>query len=345
METSKLQVYFFLILFLMVGVMVFMIFKPFIPILAVAAIFAVLFQPLYKRILNQFKGHEAIASIAVIILIAIFIITPLSLMSVQLFEESQNLYLSIVTGNTDYLSTVTSAIENPIQRILPNFTLDINNYIDYGFSWVVNNIGSFVSGTAKTLFSIVLVTIAFFFFLKDGSKFKKSIMKLSPLDQKYNEEISEKLETSIRSVVKGTLFVALIQGTLTGIGFLIFGIPNATLWGTITIITALIPGVGTSLVTVPGVIYLIITGQTMQAVGLLIWAALMVGTIDNFLAPYLYGRGIKIHPLVVLFSVLGGLVFFGPMGFIFGPIAVSLFFALLRIYTIMIMHLSNEEKV
>ena len=137
---------------------------------------------------------------------------------------------------------------------------------------------------------------------------------------------------AIGSVVKGNFTIAFIQGFLTTIGFTIFAVPNAILWGTAAAIASLIPSVGTSLVFAPAVILLFINGEVFSSVGLLLWGALAVGLIDNFLGPKFIGRGMKLHPLLILFSVFGGLALFGLIGFILGPIILSLLFALLHIY-------------
>jgi predicted PurR-regulated permease PerM len=337
MEAAKLQLYFFFILFIAVGTLTFFIFKPFLPVLAIAAIFAVLLQPLYQKILKSGKIHEAVAAFLVLVIMGVFILTPLTLVMLQLFNESQSLYYSLVMGEVNYLDVLTSAIENPVRKFSPDFNLDIASYADQAYTWIFSNLKSVVSSTAISIFNILLAAVAFFFFLKDGSKFRKNIMNLSPLADEYNHEISNKLEISIKSVLKGTLLIAMIQGILAGVGFLIFGIPNSTLWGSVATIAALIPGLGTALVIGPCVLYLFFTGATLKAVGLLIWGAVMVGMIDNVLMSTLYGRGIKIHPLLVLFSVLGGIVFFGPMGFLFGPIAISLFYTLIDIYKTLIL--------
>jgi predicted PurR-regulated permease PerM len=104
------------------------------------------------------------------------------------------------------------------------------------------------------------------------------------------------------------------------------------LWGSFAVVAALIPGFGTALVIVPGVIYLFFASTTLHAIGLLIWGILGVGLIDNYLGPLLVNRGVHIHPFLILLSVMGGLVFFGPIGFIAGPLLVALLFALLEIY-------------
>jgi len=104
------------------------------------------------------------------------------------------------------------------------------------------------------------------------------------------------------------------------------------LWGVVAALSALIPGIGTSLVLGPGILYLFTVGATTQAVGLLIWSVVAVGLIDNSLGPKLVGKGMRLHPLMVLLSVFGGLAFFGPAGIFLGPLCISLLFALLSIY-------------
>jgi predicted PurR-regulated permease PerM len=115
---------------------------------------------------------------------------------------------------------------------------------------------------------------------------------------------------------------------------MIFGIPNPALWGSFAVVSAFIPGLGTSLVVVPGILYLFFTGAHLHALGLLIWGVLAVGLIDNYLGPILINRGVNVHPFLIFLSIMGGLVFFGPIGFIAGPLMVALLFALLEIYKV-----------
>jgi predicted PurR-regulated permease PerM len=119
---------------------------------------------------------------------------------------------------------------------------------------------------------------------------------------------------------------------LAGIGMWVFGIPNPTLWGSISAVASLVPGLGTALIFIPAVAYTYIAGNIPNAIGLLLWGTLIVGLVDNFLTPYLYSRSVDIHQLIMLFAVLGGLVVFGPIGFIFGPIVLAIFFSLIDIY-------------
>src|SRR6185295_6432156 len=122
---------------------------------------------------------------------------------------------------------------------------------------------------------------------------------VSPLADNYDEKIFKKLKQAIRSVVVGSLVVGVIQGTLTGLGFFIFGVPNPALWGSIAVVAALIPGIGTSLVLIPGILYLFFVSTHLHALGLLIWGILAVGLIDNLLGPMLVNRGVHIHPFLI----------------------------------------------
>jgi predicted PurR-regulated permease PerM len=121
---------------------------------------------------------------------------------------------------------------------------------------------------------------------------------------------------------------------LVGVGFAIFGVPQPIFWGTVAAVMAMVPSVGTALVTIPAILYLAIVGQFLPAIGLLAWSLILVHSIDNFLGPILISRKATIHPFLIFLSVIGGLGFFGPIGFLLGPIVLSISLALLDIYSI-----------
>jgi predicted PurR-regulated permease PerM len=127
--------------------------------------------------------------------------------------------------------------------------------------------------------------------------------------------------------------IALLQGVIAGVGFFLFGLPNPALWGSTAAISALIPGVGTSLVLIPAVIYVMIFGSPVQGIGLLLWSLLAVGLVDNLLGPRLMRKGAKIPQFAIFIAVMGGLAVFGPLGFVIGPLVFSLLFTLLDIYS------------
>jgi predicted PurR-regulated permease PerM len=222
-----------------------------------------------------------------------------------------------------------------LQKVFPdivNLPSDLSFYAKQTLELLVSNFAVLFSSVAKLFLGVFIFAMSLYYLLKDGNRLRKVFILISPFADSDDEAILQKLHLAVNSVFKGNLTIALVQAVLTALGFAIFGVPNFVLWGTLAGICALIPTVGTSLVLVPGIIYLLLNGLGVQALGLFLWGVFAVGLVDNFLGPRLVGKGIAVHPLLVLFSVLGGISFFGPIGFILGPLFVSLFFALLEIY-------------
>lgn len=336
-KIQKPQFYFLMILLAITLVLSFFILRPFLVAFTLAVIFAVLFQPLYRKLLKYTFKIESAAALLTIIIILMLILTPLMLIGFQILKEARDLYVSLAEGGgKDTILHTLNNLTGSFYESFPNapkVTLNFDQYIRQSLSWLLNNLGAVFSNFASLIVTAFLFLISLYYLLKDGPALRQGIVDLSPLNDRDDEAIIKKLEMAMSSVIKGNFLIAIIQGTLTGIGFAIFGVPNFVLWGTAAAIASLIPTVGTALIFVPTVILLFISGQTFPAAGLLIWGFLAVGLIDNLLGPRLIGRGIQIHPLLILFSVLGGLGFFGPIGFILGPIVLSLLFALLDIYT------------
>ena len=158
------------------------------------------------------------------------------------------------------------------------------------------------------------------------------MINIFPLSNKNTGEILSKLKKSINRIFKGSFIIAIIQAFLAWIGFTIFGIPNAIIWAVVAGIASFIPSIGTSIVTIPAVLFLFFTGMQLQALGLLIWSAIIVGTVDNILTPYIISKDTDISSLFVLFSILGGVSLMGPLGILIGPLVLSLLYSLVSIY-------------
>ncbi|MDI6717600.1 MAG: AI-2E family transporter [Patescibacteria group bacterium] len=343
MNDRKPQLYFLLAILAGTFVLVFFIFRPFFYALALAMVFATVLQPVYQKIVGFTRGRQGLAALATIFVVVAFIFTPLIFLGIQIFQEAQQLYSFLAGG--DGKNTVLNVLNilndllNSFQNYFPatqEFSLNIDQYLKQGLNWLLQHLGSVFGSFAKMAMSSFLFLFTLYYLLKDGQKLKAAIIVLSPLSDADDEIISQKLRMAIDSVMKGNLLIALIQGVLTSVGFSIFGVPNAALWGSIATIAALIPGIGTILVLLPAILFLFLSGKMLSAVGLLFWGVTAVGLIDNFLGPKLVGRGMQLHPLIILLSTLGGIGFFGPIGFLLGPLTISLLFALLGIYSSLI---------
>lgn len=340
MQSNRLGIYFLICLLFASLILTYFIFQPFLTPLVLAAVFAVVLQPLYRRILHSIPRWPSLASLITVLISVVGILVPLILIGTEIGIEAQDLYGQVADQDTRQLiQRAAFDFENVIGDRIPQargFTGELSNnlstYAQNALQWLIQHIGSAASGVASITLKFFLFFIALYYLLRDGKKLKDRIVELSPLKDVYDESIFDKLERAVNSVIKGNLTIALIQGSLTAIGFTIFGVPNSILWGTVTAIAALIPGLGTGLVFIPTVLFMYFTGNPGSAFGLAIWGVVAVGLIDNFLGPQLVGRGANLHPLLILLSVLGGLAFFGPVGIFLGPLSISLLFAFLSIY-------------
>lgn len=336
MNHQKSELYFLFVLLIGISILTFFIFKPFLYALILALVFATVFGPLHKRILHISKDRKGVSALLATTSVFFIVLIPITLLSIQILKEATDLY-SFFTQNTHVadLSKIIIDRINYLNDFLPvpiDLSLDMGIYFKSVLSWLIQNIGSVFSNIAQIALSVFIFLISLYVLFKDGGKLKESIISLSPLRDAHDQTIFNKITVAINSVMKGSISIAVIQGILTSIGLAIFGVPNPILWGSAAIITALIPGIGTSLVLVPAIVYLFVIGDTFFALGLLIWGILAVGLIDNFLGPKLVGRGTQLHPFIVLLSILGGLSFFGPLGFLLGPIVLSLLFVLIEVY-------------
>lgn len=333
---NKPQLYFFFTLLLGALVLTFFIFKPFLAALVLAVVSAVVFYPIHKRILKRMPAWPGSAALLTLLVVVAFVVVPFVILGMQIFQEAGQFYanLSAGGGKDGILGALDIALHK-IQSLFPvtqGFVIDVDQYMKQGLEWFLQNLGLVFSNLSKILLSFFVFMIAFYYLLKDGEKMRNFIIGLSPLEDDDDKEILKKLESATNGVVKGRLLIALVQGAVTALGFLLFSVPNPVLWGSVASIASLVPGVGTMIVFAPATLFLFLTEGSLSGLGLLAWGVGIVGLVDNLLAPKLLERGTKLHPLLVLLSVLGGLIFFGPIGIFLGPLAVSFLLALLDLH-------------
>ena len=341
MNTRSFQEYFLLVL--IVGALWFSgaIFKPFLVPLALAAAFAVVLHPLYLRLLKDAPKYPSLVALFTLSISIVCIVLPIVIIGTLLGREAARVYGSFTDGSaTIQVSAIVSQLQSMLPTQIPgvanltqNLAGNVNEYGTAILTWVTSHIGDAFSSIASSFLSFFVFLVALFFFMRDGAAFRKTLIELSPLPDKDDEMIFDHLATAVNSVIRGNLLIALIRGVLATIGFAIFGIPNSILWGTMTGLAGLIPGIGLVIVFAPAILYAFFTSGAVPAIGLLCWGFLVVGLADNILGPKIVGHGTQLHPLFVLLAILGGIDFFGPIGIFLGPIVVSFLIALLSIYS------------
>lgn len=335
----SIQFTFLAVLFGITVILSFFIFKPYLNILILAATFAIIFYPFYKRLLAFWKGKYAgFAAFIVVLTASIIIFVPLGILGTQVFNEASDLYGKLSQNTDNELSPLgdvapsNNQIVRGIQEKVDVGIMSLMENVKSLFDLLVQNASRFFEGIANIGLALFLWLLAFYYFLRDGHKIHGLLVNFSPLADRYDKEILGGLVSSIKTVIGGSLVVAVIQGILAGLGLWLFGVPNPTIWGLVAVIAALVPTLGTAIIMLPAIAYLLLTNSTGAAVGLVFWSFLLVGGIDNILRPKLIERGIGLHPLAILLSVLGGIAFFGPVGFLTGPIILSFMVQLLNVY-------------
>ncbi len=329
MHEQSIRKYFYFGLFVIGAGVTVAILWPFAKILILSLALSAVMFPLYHFFKRRMKATW-LASLLTVLVFVIVLCIPLFTIGTVVFKQSQHLY-SWVNSNGG-LDTVTTVLNRSIAHIVPGGAIDLKDSVTSIASRFTAGLGATFSATLTTIFSLLLVILTMFYFLKDGAHWRDLLLRFSPLSDESGNKILNKLHVAVNGIVRGYLLIALVQGILMSIGMYIFGVPHAALWGVFTGIASLVPTIGTALVAIPAFGFLLVTGRTGAAVGFAIWAVALVGTIDNFLNPYIVGKKIDIHPLLVLFSILGGVSLMGPIGILIGPLTISFMYALVSVY-------------
>jgi predicted PurR-regulated permease PerM len=336
MSESKLEGYFFTALYVAVFVLVGFMFLPYVGALATGIVLATLAYPLFDRTLKWCRRPSLSASIVTLV-VTLAILLPAIGIFMLMLEEARTITHTV--GNMD-ISSLPNSLEPLLHKITDAFPVLLNINLENLLQQILTTIGggitSLIVFTADALLQLFITIFALFFFLRDGKFFLNKLIALSPLSDDEDVIIVNKLRKVSVSLIRGTLVIAVLQGIVLGIGLTIFGVPNPILWASVATISSIIPTIGTAVVAVPASLFLLFTGQLIPALGFIAWSALLAGTIDDVVRPKLIGDNAQIHPLFVLLSVLGGIIMFGPAGFLIGPLVFGLLIALSEIYIVKI---------
>lgn len=344
---------FFFGLLALAGYMVWQIVAPFVSALALAAIIVTICYPLYERLRRVVpRNNRTIAAFLSTLVVLLVIVLPVVFLSSLVAREVVTFYQSLDPSNGGLsITEQLTELEGMIQVYIPEFNIDLAEQLKATGQWITGNLGAIFAGTVSTIFVFFIAVLGSFYFFRDGQELLQLVIKASPLPDHEDKIIFRRLAQAVRAVATGTLLVAIIQGSLAAFGFWLVGFDRFILWGSLASIGALMPGVGTGIVNFPAVAYLFFTGEIAWGFVLLVWSIAVVGLIDNLVGPYLMGRGNNMHPFIILIAVLGGISLMGPVGFIIGPVVVTLFLVLLEIYNQYIVYekrpheLSDEETV
>lgn len=308
--------------------------------LLLAGIFTGLLYPVYRRLLRACRGRRPLASLATLAIFLLVVIGPITSLvglvvaqaadavdqSSQWFEEQGR-----VPGVLAWIEErvpIAGRLE-PYREEITQKTSELAGQAGgVLLKWLKNT----TAGTATFLLQAFVFLYAMFFFLMDGPDLVQRMLYYLPLSDEDEELMLSKFVSVTRATIKGTLVIGFLQGLLAGLAFAAVGINGWIFWATVMAVLSVLPGIGSALVWVPAVVYLLFSGSVGAGIGLAVWCVAVVGTIDNFLRPRLVGSDTELPDLLILLGTLGGLILFGAPGIILGPILAALFVTIWEIF-------------
>ncbi len=328
LDLKKHSKYFFIGSFILISLISVILAWPFVAAIFGAIVLAYLFYPVYEFIFRRVKNETASAALVSLLVLVIFIV-PLLFVGNTLFNEASKLFFEIKKINFEELGTryldslfgenidISSLLKDALNRL----SIFLLQYVD-----------RFILELPQKILSGFVMFFVMFYLFKDGKRLLFSIKEALPLKRKYREDIAKKFNDTIYATMYGVVVTAIIQGIVGSIGLLIFDVPSPILWGSVMIISAMIPFAGAAFVWLPASIYKFSIGETTNGLGLFLFGLFIVSIIDNIIRPKIIGKRSKVHPALVLIGALGGIRLFGLIGVVVGPLILAILTVFFDLY-------------
>jgi predicted PurR-regulated permease PerM len=336
--SSALEDKTFLLLLLFVTLAFFWVLWPFYGAVFWGAIFALMFSPLFLRLLQKMPQKRTLAALLTVSIILVLVILPVGFISALLAQEAVSVYQRVESGEMSvgrYFQQIYDVLPVWTTGLLERSGLNNLGLIQARIAESLTKGSQFIATQALNIgqnafdffVSFFIMLYLLFFFLRDGAALSRRIREAIPMEAEIKRNLFSKFTTVIRATVKGNIVVAALQGALGGLIFWFLGIHAPVLWGALMAFLSLLPAVGAALVWIPVAIYFLATGAVWQGVVLIAFGVLVIGLVDNILRPVLVGKDTKMPDYVVLVSTIGGMSLFGLNGFVIGPVIAAMFMA------------------
>ena len=301
-------------------------------------VLAILFIPLYRRLLRATGQKPNLSALLTLLAIVVMVIIPVGLITASLVQQAAGLYDMVKSGHVDfgrYFSQIIHALPNWLVGLLERFGLTsiaslqqkLSSFASEASQFAAKYAINLASNTFDFLVSLTIMLYLLFFLLRDGHALAGRIRTAVPLSRHYKQRLFNNFTTVIRATVKGNVLVAMAQGALGGLIFWILHVQAPLLWAVVMAFLSLLPAIGAAIVWAPVAVYFLVTGSVWQGVVLIAFGTFVIGLVDNFLRPVLVGKDTKMPDYVVLLSTVGGMALFGLNGFVIGPVVAALFIA------------------
>jgi len=318
------QIFILLLIMVLAGLIFLEIAPYFSGVLGTITLFVLLKKPM-KRLID--KGWNQTLAAGLLMVTSFFIILlPIAGAFFMLGNK--------ISKAVDNSEKITSMIKSQLQSLENYVGFKLTSQIDASAvsEWLSKNLQGLAGGTFDTVIAISLMYFLLYYMLTNRKKLYESLYEYIPISNPNLKIIGDEVRDIVKANALGIPLVAVAQGLVAFIGFLIFGVENPFFWAIMVTIGSMIPFVGNLLGTLPVFVLALSNGQNFQAWGILLYGTIVVGSTDNLIRLYVLKKLDDVHPLITLIGVLVGIPLFGFIGLVFGPLLINLFMVIVRIY-------------
>jgi predicted PurR-regulated permease PerM len=315
-----------LLLLIVFGLLLAFLLNGFITSFLGAIIFYTLFKPMMRSLTQKHHWKDIWAATLIMVISFVIILIPIFSLSYMLYEK-----ISEVLNSPDSLFNALNMLDDKIQT-----SFGIELFTEKNIESIKENAGklipSFLNQFVWILGNIGIMYFILYYLLVQEQDIIKELRKILPFQEESTNTLARELEAMTLSNIIGVPAIGIIQGTAAGFGYWIFGLQEPVFWGVITAFVSLIPLVGSTLIWVPAGLFLIALGQTWPGIGMLLYGLIVIINIDNVARFIIQKRFADVHPVITVFGVIVGIDLFGLPGLVFGPLMISYFVILIRMY-------------
>ncbi len=325
-SNNTIRQIFFLLFLVLLGIILFLQLQTFLPALLGAYTFYVLLRKYMFILQARFKWKNALAASLLMLLSFLIILLPILVLI--------NMMGSKISFAVQHSSEVLTAIKSYILQYETRYGIEILSTANISkvSGWAANNLPSVLGATLSTISTIAVMYFILYFMLVDGRKMEAGFYNMVPLKDENVLLLRKEMNSLVNSNALGIPLIAVLQGVVGLIAYLILGVKEPLFWFVVTCIASMLPIVGAAVAYIPVALLFFANGNPTKGTIMLIYGFAIIGTVDNFFRFWLQKKLGDVHPLITVFGVIIGLNLFGFIGLIFGPILISLFILLLRIY-------------
>ena len=325
-SNNTLKQIFFLLVIILLGIILFIQLKTFLPALLGSYTLYVILRKYMFILQARYKWKKVLAASVLMLLSFIIILLPIFLLI--------NMMSSKISFAVQHSSQVLTSIKGFINQyeLKYGFELLSDENINKISAWAANTLPSILGATINTITTIAVMYFILYFMLTDGRRMEAGFYDMVPLKDENVLLLRKEMNSLVFSNALGIPLIALLQGVVALIGYLVLGVEEPAFWFVITCIASMLPIVGAAVAYIPVAVLLFASGHPTKGIIMLIFGFGIIGSVDNIFRFWLQKKLGDVHPLITVFGVIIGINLFGFIGLIFGPLLIALFILLIRIY-------------